>query len=83
MRLTSIIVVRTMTGFKISIRTLKQLTSGFNRNFKFSRAMRQSCEIIIIKKVNYGYQISSIVIGSLDTSYQFMYLLYLIWLRNA
>ena len=34
-------------------------------------------------KLNYGYQISSIFIGSLDTGYQLVYLLYLIWSRNA
>ena len=34
-------------------------------------------------KLNYGYQISSIFIGSPDTGYQFIYLLYLIWSRNA
>ena len=33
--------------------------------------------------MNYGYQISSIFIGSPDTGYQLIYLLYLKWSRNA
>ena len=37
---------------------------------------------IFIKKLNYGYQISRIFIGSLDTGYQFIYLLYLIWFKE-
>ena len=33
--------------------------------------------------LNYGYQICNIFIGSPDTGYHFIYLLYLIWSRNA
>ena len=33
-------------------------------------------------KLNYGYQISSIFIGLLDTGYRFIHLLYLIWSKN-
>ena len=40
---------------------------------------------IIVKyyKLNYGYHISSIFIGSLDTGYQLIYLHYQIWSTNA
>ena len=33
-------------------------------------------------KLNYGYQISSIFIGLLDTGYRFIHLLYLKWSKN-
>ena len=39
--------------------------------------------IYIKNKVNYGYQISSIFIGSRDTGYQLMYLQYQIWSMNS
>ena len=38
---------------------------------------------VYFSKLNCGYQISSIFIASPDTGYQFIYLLYLIWSRNA
>ena len=53
-------------------------------NLKKKRERKErSCMYLFIKKLNYGYQVSSIFIGSPDTGYQLIYLHYQIWSMNA
>ena len=56
-------------------------------NIKRSDSIQIACWCLLIiqhyQKLTYRYQISSIFVGSLDTCYQLIYLLHLIWSRNT
>ena len=71
-----------MIQFFINIYSLLVLTKSVDSNFRAFSLAPVTWNIHIYLKLDYGYHISSIFIGSPDTDYQLIYLHFQIWSMN-